>query len=110
MRELDKWHVSAAAANAVLDSIISYMERHGKIAAPTGVVDDGPVLDALCGCGLIVTDGSQLTFTPKAILITKLQNAWWARFTGRAVTFSSGSAASTNKPFFAESSYDKLSA
>ncbi|MBC8876615.1 MAG: hypothetical protein H8E44_44875 [Planctomycetes bacterium] len=68
IRELAQLDVSVEDATTVLTTLVDYMERNGSISAPQGLTANVAVLDALCACGLVQIDGSQVTFSHQSYL------------------------------------------
>ncbi|HDZ20724.1 MAG TPA: hypothetical protein ENH80_11475 [Phycisphaerae bacterium] len=68
-RELARLGVGAADANRVIDTVVDYMEEHGKIAAPVSLVRDyQQELTCLQTCGILQATGPQLSFCHQSYL------------------------------------------
>jgi hypothetical protein len=66
---LEKARINAEQIDSVLDSLVDYMELHGKISAPERVAGNSPtVLDALCSHAILQEDAGQLTFCHQSYL------------------------------------------
>jgi len=68
LRELPRNGVPVESANALLTTLIDYLERNGRVSAPRSLVTDSTVLDVICACGLLQVEGSQITFTHQSHL------------------------------------------
>ncbi len=66
---LEQARINAEQIDSVLDSLVDYMELHGKISAPERVAGNSPtVLDALCSHAIFQEDAGQLTFCHQSYL------------------------------------------
>jgi len=65
----NKCKINDNEVNQVLDVLVEYMEREGKISAPLSLISDQQnVNDALCSYGILRTDGKQVIFCHQSYL------------------------------------------